>query len=87
MQAVAIEATIGRRLRRRRVALSLSLKDLAERTNMSPARLAGYETGRRHIAAATLVRLAAALAIDLDYFFEDLPRGAPPARAFGVGLI
>jgi transcriptional regulator with XRE-family HTH domain len=33
-----------------------------------------YETGTNRISAAMLVRIAAVLKVDVQYFFDDLPR-------------
>jgi transcriptional regulator with XRE-family HTH domain len=35
-----------------------------------------YERGANRISAATLVQMAAALDVDVQYFFDELPTGA-----------
>ena len=81
MDAAAVERTIRRRLRRRREALGLTLPELAGRTGLTVQRVQGFEQGPVSISAATLMRLARALDIDVDYFFEGLARGSADRSA------
>lgn len=73
MPADPVELHAGQQLRQRRLAAGLSFDELAQAIGVTSLQLAGYETARTGTAAATLWRIAQALAIPLSAFF-------PPAR-------
>ncbi len=68
----AIDLHIGKQIRRRRRLLGLTQQQLAEETGIGFQQVHKYETGRR-IAASKLYKLAAALRVPVNYFFEGLP--------------
>ena len=61
----------GRRVRARRLELSLSQEDLADRADLHRTYISSLEQGRRNVAVRNVVRLAEALEIDPG----DLLRG------------
>jgi transcriptional regulator with XRE-family HTH domain len=68
------KAEFGRRVRRRRGELGLTLEQLAERAGMHWTYVGSVERGERNISLVNIVRLARALAIGP----EDLVRGLRP---------
>lgn len=65
MTDTGIEELVRQRLRGLRVALGLSLDDLAERTHLSASTISRIETGKRSISLDLLEPLCAALQTDL----------------------
>lgn len=65
---------LGRRIRDRRAAASLTLDQLAARAEVDPAELEAVEAGRRDPAFTTLCRLARALGLPVAALFDDAPR-------------
>lgn len=54
----------GRRVRERRLELSLSQEELAERADLHRTYISSLEQGRRNVAVRNVVRLAEALEMD-----------------------
>ena len=65
MTDVDIEGLVRQRLRGLRVAMGLSLDDLAARTNLSPSTISRIETGKRTISLDLLRPLCDALQTDM----------------------
>jgi transcriptional regulator with XRE-family HTH domain len=74
------DSIVGRRLRWRRRALGLSLKDVGPACGVRFQQIAKYEAGAATVSAAALWKLARALEVDVAFFFEGLERPAmdPP---------
>lgn len=64
---------LGRRIRDRREAASLTLDQLATGADVDPAHLEAVEAGRRDPAFTTLCRLARALGLPVAALFDDAP--------------
>lgn len=67
---------IGLRIRRRREALDLSQRALAERVGMAQGNLNRIEHGEQNLTVRTMCRLAEALEMTLG----ELVTGTPPAE-------
>lgn len=63
---------VGRRLRERRTAEKLTLKQLANRTGLSVSLISQIELGKSAASLSTLHKLATALRVRIAYFFETL---------------
>ena len=63
---------VGRRLRERRTAEQLTLKQLANRTGLSVSLISQIELGKSAASMSTLHKLAAALQVRMTYFFETI---------------
>jgi DNA-binding NtrC family response regulator len=63
---------VGRRLRERRTAEQLTLKQLANRTGLSVSLISQIELGKSAASMSTLHKLSTALQIRMTYFFETL---------------
>ena len=71
---------IGKRLRARRRLLQLSQTDLGEMTGVRFRQIHKYESGENRTSAAMLWRLACALGVEVQYFYEGWLEGRPQAR-------
>lgn len=60
-------ATIGDRVKARRIELGLTQEKLASKANITKGFLSDVENGRRNVGADTLLDLASALGLSLDY--------------------
>jgi len=69
----AFLADLGRRIRDRREAASLTPDQLAARAGLDPAELEAVEAGLRDPAFTTLCRLARALGLPVAALFDDAP--------------
>lgn len=67
-----LNQAIGSRLRERRSAEALTLKQLANRTGLSVSLISQIELGKSAASMSTLHRLATALQVKMTYFFETL---------------
>jgi transcriptional regulator with XRE-family HTH domain len=63
---------VGRRLRERRTAERLTLKQLANRTGLSVSLISQIELGKSAASMSTLHKLATALQVRMTYFFETI---------------
>lgn len=71
-----IDVYIGKRLRRRRRILGMTQQQLAESIGVRFQQIQKYECGSNRVTAAKLFRLASALNVPTNYFFEGW-RSAP----------
>lgn len=60
-------ATVGERVKARRIELGLTQEKLATKANITKGFLSDVENGRRNVGADTLLDLATALGVSLDY--------------------
>src|ERR1700686_2170077 len=67
-----IDIHLGRRLRRRRRLLGLTQQQLANACGVRFQQIQKYECGANRISAARLWRIAAALDVEVGYFYEGL---------------
>jgi transcriptional regulator with XRE-family HTH domain/Zn-dependent peptidase ImmA (M78 family) len=62
--------TVGERIKQARKANNLSLRELAERAEISPMAISKYERGQDIPSSGVLLRLAQALGVPVDFFFR-----------------
>ena len=67
-----LNQVVGGRLRERRSAAALTLKQLANRTGLSVSLISQIELGKSAASMSTLHKLATALQIRMTYFFETI---------------
>ena len=69
---------VGERLRARRRARNLSLRDLAERLGVSPSLISQIERGRARPSVSTLFAIVTELGVSLDELLFNDDRPSPP---------
>jgi len=67
-----LNQVVGKRLREKRSAAQLTLKQLANRTGLSVSLISQIELGKSAASMSTLHKLATALQVKMTYFFETL---------------
>ena len=72
---------VGKRIRKRRSELKLSLRDLAQQTNLTASFLSQLERGITNSSFKSLQRIADALKVPLLYFLSDQSNASPVVRA------
>ena len=72
-----VDQHVGRRMRLRRVLLSLSQEDLAQRLGGSAQQVQKYEAGETRVSASRLYEIGLQLGVPITWFFTDLDNGAP----------
>jgi transcriptional regulator with XRE-family HTH domain len=75
-----IDLHLGKRMRRRRRLLGLTQEQLANACGVRFQQIQKYECGANRVSAARLFRIARALDVQMNYFFEGLAEGAATAR-------
>jgi transcriptional regulator with XRE-family HTH domain len=68
----AVYAYVSRRVRERRIMLGLTRQQMAELIGASYTQAYNYEKGVSRVPAPRLYRIASALGVHVDYFFEGL---------------
>ena len=74
--AGSLDVHFGEKLRAQRLMTKMSQDDLAKALGLTFQQIQKYEKGANRMSAATIVRIAAALDVDVQYFFDELPTGA-----------
>lgn len=83
-EPIAVAAEFGGRVRARRLALGWSLERLAEHSGLHWTYVGSVERGERNVSLVNIVRLAAALGIDVGVLTSGLG-GAGKAPGPSVG--
>jgi transcriptional regulator with XRE-family HTH domain len=78
---------IGERLRAARLQQKLSLRDLAERVDLSASMLSQIETGKSSPSVRSIHNIAIALGVRVDYLFPEQDAGQPTSPDQGEGVI
>jgi transcriptional regulator with XRE-family HTH domain len=86
---IDIDQHVANRIRGRRRALGLTLKEVADLGGLKLQQVHRYEIGAHRVSAASLWRLAQALEVEPNYFFNGLagahePRHDAEVRSFRV---
>jgi transcriptional regulator with XRE-family HTH domain len=73
----SLDVHFGKKLeaRRRMMVPKLTQAELAKALGVSFQQVQKYEKGVNRLSAAMMVRIAAVLKIDIQYFFDELPTG------------
>lgn len=81
-----VDRHVGQRVRTRRKQLGLSQDRLAEALGLTFQQVQKYERGTNRISASKLFEAAAALQVEVPFFFDGLSPEADPIRAGDVAL-
>ena len=80
-RAGALDALVGKRARERRLALGLTVQEVAAVLGVPYQQLHKYETGANRLSAGRLYQLAGALGVEVGHFFGgDEEVAAPTAQ-------
>jgi transcriptional regulator with XRE-family HTH domain len=74
--AGSLDVHFGEKLRAQRLMTKVTQDDLAKALGLTFQQVQKYEKGVNRMSAATIVRIAAVLDVDVQYFFDELPTGA-----------
>ena len=67
-----VDIYVGKRVRHRRWMVAMSQQQLAEKVGIKFQQIQKYETGMNRISASRLWEIAAALRVDVQYFFDGM---------------
>ncbi|MBF9032481.1 helix-turn-helix domain-containing protein [Rhodobacterales bacterium HKCCE3408] len=67
-----VDVHVGKRVRHRRWMVGMTQQQLAEQVGIKFQQIQKYETGMNRVSASRLWDIAAALRVDIRYFFEGL---------------
>lgn len=81
-----IDFQIGQRLRGLRVVRGLSQAEVADSVNLSFQQIQKYESGKSRISASKLCKLAVALEVPVNFFFDDITEIGDASSAASHGL-
>jgi transcriptional regulator with XRE-family HTH domain len=73
-RAEAIDRYVGTRLRRRRVMLCLTQKQMSDLIGITVPQVCKYETGTTRVTSGRLYQIAQALGVEVGYFFDGIGR-------------
>jgi transcriptional regulator with XRE-family HTH domain len=78
----SLDVHFGEKLRARRLMMvpKLSQSELAKALGVTFQQVQKYEKGVNRLSAATMVRIAEVLQVDVQYFFDELPTGVKNNR-------
>ena len=65
---------LGKRIRLRRVEQKISQAELGDKLGVSFQQVQKYEKGVNRVSAAMMVSLAEILDVDMDYFYDEIPK-------------
>ncbi len=69
-----IDKYFGDRIRARRIMIKMSQEELGEKLGVSFQQIQKYEKGVNRVSAAMMVSLAEILDVDMDYFYDEIPK-------------
>ena len=78
-----VDVHVGTRVRQRRTLLAMSQTKLGDAVGLTFQQIQKYEHGGNRISASALFKIAAALSVDVSYFFEGAPGVQPKPNASG----
>ena len=76
-----VDVHVGKRIRHRRWMLGTTQQNLAEAVGIKFQQIQKYETGMNRVSASRLWDIAAALEVDVSFFFEGLDEDASETQS------
>ena len=83
----SLDLHFGEKLRAGRLMMHVSQQDLGKALGLSFQQIQKYEKGTNRMSAATLFQIAAALKLDVLYFYEGLPRSAKNSKEIKTPML
>ncbi|MBI1406443.1 MAG: helix-turn-helix domain-containing protein [Caulobacter sp.] len=81
-----VDLHVGRRIRQRRKAIGATQESLAGALGLTFQQIQKYERGANRVSASKLYQIAAALGVQISYFFEGLADTTAPSAANDTGF-
>ncbi|WP_353955254.1 helix-turn-helix transcriptional regulator [uncultured Thalassospira sp.] len=82
-----IDFHLAQRVKMLRSVLGFKQTDLAAALDVSPQQMQKYETGRDRLKSSHLLSLSCILGVEIDFFFEDVPRAIGKMSGFERGQL
>ena len=79
-----IDVHVGGRVRLRRMLVGMSQEKLGELLGLTFQQVQKYEKGANRIGAGRLYQIARFLDVPVQFFFDDMPQSAAPAKSSEV---
>lgn len=73
-----VDVHVGQRMRRRRLALGMTMQLIADRIGVKFQQIQKYESGANRVSASRLWEIAAVLDVPVSYFFHGLTEDGSP---------
>jgi transcriptional regulator with XRE-family HTH domain len=85
----SLDLHFGEKMRSRRVMMvpKVSQTDVGDALGLTFQQIQKYEKGTNRISAAMLVRIAAVLKVDVQYFFDELPSSAKNGKGIKTPVL
>ena len=80
----AVDVHVGKRIRHRRWVSGTTQQQLADQVGIKFQQIQKYETGMNRVSASRLWDIAAALGVDVAFFFEGLEGNSIPKDHAGM---
>ncbi|AKS45459.1 Transcriptional regulator, contains XRE-family HTH domain [Octadecabacter temperatus] len=80
----AVDVHVGKRIRHRRWVSGTTQQQLADQVGIKFQQIQKYETGMNRVSASRLWDIAAALSVDVAFFFEGLDGNLIPTDMGGM---
>jgi transcriptional regulator with XRE-family HTH domain len=85
--AGSLDVHFGEKLRGLRLMTKLSQDDVAKALGLTFQQIQKYEKGVNRMSAAIMVRIAAVLMVDVQYFFDELPTGVKNTKGIKTPVL
>ena len=82
-----VDQHVGRQIRELRRRMHVSQEKLAETLGLTFQQVQKYEKGSNRVSASKLFEVAAALGVDIGYFFRGLAEAAPGVAEAGAEFV
>jgi transcriptional regulator with XRE-family HTH domain len=76
----SVNIAVGARIKKRRMAMKMTQKELGEAVGVSFQQIQKYERGINRIGAGTLYKIAHALELPTYEIFDEIPPDRPPLK-------
>ena len=83
-QGSQIDVHVGGRVRLRRMLVGMSQEKLGDLLGLTFQQVQKYEKGANRIGAGRLYQIARILDVPVQFFFDDMPQSAAPAKSSEV---
>jgi transcriptional regulator with XRE-family HTH domain len=79
-----IDRYVGSRVRVRRLGLGMSQTTLGQAIGVTFQQVQKYENGANRVGASNLYKMARALGVGVEFFYDGMPKGAAKGKGTGT---